>query len=137
MKHKLAVFILSAFCVLSTFACSGPNTAPLTLQPGVPQTVYWDFTDCTFGITYFTIYVTQPLDSQGNTKPLPSNTPLVVDAVNLTTSEVAIRENPFIVSFFSSNESGGLIQLTLTLSPKAKKSLSVQVSTSGNYGGVP
>jgi hypothetical protein len=112
----------------------GTNPILLTLQPGVSQDVYWDFTQCTFGIQNFTVYVTQPRNKNGFQPSLKPGTPLQVETTNLTTSWDAVWPN-FIC--YMGTVSSDHILCTVTLSANAKRPMDVEVSYSAGFGGTP
>lgn len=107
----------------------------LQLEPGVPQSFTWDFTGCTFGINAFTIYATKPRDSHGVQRELSPGTPLTMSLVNLTTETMAETVDPFVR--YLGNVSLSQVQVTLLLSPSAKKDLPVEITYSANFGGAP
>jgi len=107
----------------------------LTLQPGVPQTVSWDFSGCWFGIQNFTIYVTQPRACPTCTqRVLPKNTPLTLLAANLTTGASTSCHG---FNCWIGTVSQDRVELVLLLDAKVKKPLSVEISTTAGLGGPP
>jgi len=132
MKIKTISASLLLFCSTIAYSCDYPGLENVyTLQPGQTQTVQWNFTDCWYGITSFTIYVTQPRNKNGYAAALPPNTPLTMTVVNVTTKETYVGSSHVVA--FSDNCCGDLIVLNLTNT--GKKPLSVLVSTSANLGG--
>ncbi len=134
----LLCFLLSLISSLAcdaTKAISGAGGLLLTLQPGIPQIVEWDMSDCSFGIQNWAVYVQQP-------RPCPSclqknlhpNTPLDLICQDLTTGASTACPN-FIGPM--GTVSLHQLRLTLTLSPRAKKPLPVEVSTTAAFGGLP
>ena len=116
-------------------AAGGTNPMILTLTPGITQDIYWDFTQCTFGIQYFTVYVTQPTSKNGFQASLKSNTPLQVETANLTTDVSTAYCPNFICSMGTVSSSHVLCSLTLSAS--AKRPIDVQVSYTAVFGGMP
>ena len=139
MKTLAAIFVsiiaLSAFACDATKAISGPpNTLVLTLQPGVPHVETWDFTDCGFGITSDSFYVTKPR-TQSGLKTLPASTPLTVTLHDLTTD--TYYSGGFIFYGINNFQSvcGHVLEMTLTLSASAHKDLKVEITQVANWGG--
>jgi hypothetical protein len=112
----------------------GTNPMLLTLQPGVTQDVYWDFTQCTFGIQNFTIYVTQPRNKNGFQPSLKPGTPLQVETTNLTTDVSAYW--PGFICYMGTVSSSHVL-CSLTLSASARRPIDVEVSYSAAFGGMP
>lgn len=142
MKTAFAV-ILSLALILTASACDASKAisgslAPLvvTLQPGVSHTETWDFSDCGFGITSDSFYVTQPRAKNGTQKPLPTNTALVVTVYDVTTAQF-YTVTDFIALGINNYQSvcGHVIQMTLTLSSTARKSLDVEITQTANWAG--
>jgi hypothetical protein len=109
----------------------------LTLKPGVPQDVSWDFTQCTFGIQNFTIYVTQPRNKAGSQPSLKPGTPIRVQTINLTSeADAGWADWPGFICDMGTAGSSHIL-CTLTLSPSAKRPMDVEVSYSAGLGGMP
>ena len=137
------LFLVFAMLASSLFAgpcedsiAQGSGTSPLlvTLTPGVTQDIYWDFTQCTFGIQNFTIYVTQPRNKNGFQPSLKAGTPLQVETTNLTTNASAYWPN-FIC--YMGTVSSSHVLCSLTLSPTAKRPMDVEVTYTAGFGGMP
>lgn len=138
MKTLLSI-IASLSVLTSALACDaakgiwgGAQTILLTLEPGVPQFVTWDYSDCWFGITYDSFYVTQPMDKKGFWANLPPSTPLTVTLHDVTTGV----DYPSLFGI-NGNQSvcGHVLEMTLTLAATAHKPVDVQVQQSANWGG--
>jgi hypothetical protein len=112
----------------------GTNAILLTLQPGIPQDVYWDFTQCEYGIQNFTIYVTQPRNKSGFQPSLKPNTPIQVETTNLTTGVDAYW--PGFICYMGTVSSSHIL-CTVTLSASARRPMDVEVSYSAAFGGTP
>jgi hypothetical protein len=139
MKPLLLAILLSPLSLLGQTACETNITKGLsgglflTLQPGVAQTVSWDFSTCWFGIQNYTIYVTKPRACPSCTQHnLPSSTPLSLLAVNLTTGASTTCPG-FICSM--GTVSGDQVELNLLLDGKVKKPLEIEISTTAALGG--
>jgi hypothetical protein len=115
-------------------SATGINPILLTLKPGVPQDVYWDFTQCTFGIQNFTIYVTQPRNRNGFQPSLKPGTPIQVETTNLTTGVDAYW--PGFICYMGTAGSSHIL-CTVTLSASAKRPMDVAVSYTAAFGGMP
>lgn len=137
MKKLICILLLCVSC-LSAWACDATKAAGgglvLELQPGVPQVVEWDMTDCLFGIQNWTVYLTQPRPCPSCLqKELRHNTPLSMELINMTTG-VPAPGAEFVR--YGGTVSMSLMRLTLMLSPQSKKPLAVEVSTTGAFGGL-
>lgn len=141
--HKLLqfLFIIAPLSMMAQTACE-TNIAKglggglfLTLQPGIPRVVSWDFTGCWFGIQNFTIYASKPRACPTCTQhSLPPGTPLTLLSKNLTSG--AYTSCPaFICSM--GTVSSSQIELTLTLDQSVKKPLDIEISTTAGLGGPP
>lgn len=139
-KIKSVVISIVCFLALSSFACDATKalegSIDITLQPGVPHIETWDFTDCGFGITSDSFYVTKPRNHNGTQQDLPPGTPLTVTIYDVTAD---VTYGPAF-SFFCLNACnsvcGHILQMTLTLSANAHKSLDVEITQVANWGGL-
>ncbi len=139
MRKVALTVLLSAFVGLSSLACDATKATEgsidLTLQPGVPHIETWDFSDCGFGITSDSFFITKPRNKNGLQQNLPAGTPLTVTIYDLTAD---VTYGPSF-SFFCLNDCnsvcGHVLQMTLTLSASAHKSLDVEITQIANWGG--
>jgi hypothetical protein len=139
MKTLLLAILLAPLSLVGQTACETNITKGLggglflTLQPGVAQTVSWDFSTCWFGIQNFTIYITKPRACPSCTQhTLPPSTPLALLASNLSTG--AFTTCPGFTCPMGT-VSGDQIELNLMLDAKAKKPLEIEISTTAALGG--
>jgi hypothetical protein len=128
------LFALTCDESIAQGSATGINPMVLTLKPGVAQDVYWDFTQCTFGVQNFTVYVTQPRNKNGFQASLKPGTPLQVETTNLTTGVDAYW--PGFICYMGTASSSHVL-CTVTLSASAKRPMDVQVSYSAAFGGTP
>jgi hypothetical protein len=113
-------------------SATGINRILLTLKPGAPQDVSWDFTQCASEIQNFTIFVTQPRNKNGFQPSLKPGTPLQVETFNLTSDPVLEAYWPGFICYMGTVSSSH-IMCTLTLSPSAKRPMDVEVSYTAAY----
>ena len=139
MKTKLTAFLFTALLSLSALACDsnkGLNGIDLTLQPGVPQVITWDFSDCWFGITSDQIFVTKPRANNGAQRDLSPSTPLTAHLVDLTTGvDYGTETSGWMFYCVNACQSvcGHVLQLTLTNT--GSKAITVEVNQLANWGG--
>jgi hypothetical protein len=137
MKNKIKA-ILAALALLTASNAVALDAFPLysvTLAPGETKTLTYDLRGAWFGVQNYSIFVTQPRTRTGRQNILPDNTPITVTAVDLTTGAPA--EGWTWYWWFDGNVGGHLLEVTLTLAPSAKKTLTVEVSSYGALGGPP
>jgi len=147
-KHVVAsmiAFLMLLLTVESSTACdtqkasAGGPGLNLTLIPGVPQTVEWDFTDCIYSdgnhlrIVDMRIYVTKQRGINGYQKSLPPLTPLSISAENQITGDEYAAYPNFTIDI--GEATGGKIVLTLLLDASANKPLDCAVTYTANFGG--
>jgi len=130
----LASAVSADTCSESVAQGSGTNPLLITLTPGVTQDIYWDFTQCTFGIQNFTVYVTQPRTKTGYQPALKAGTPVVVETTNLTTGVDAYW--PGFICYMGTVSSSHVL-CSLTLSAAAKRPMDVEVTYTAAFGGLP
>ena len=111
-----------------------PKPVGADFNAGVTQDIYWDFTQCTFGIQNFTISVTQPRNKSGYEAPLQAGTHIHVETTNLTTRVSAYWPN-FIC--YMGTVSSSHVLCSVTLSAKARRPADVEVSYTAAFGGNP
>ena len=103
----------------------------LTLQPGVPEVLYWDLRDCGT-VQNYTLFVTKPRPCRTCTqKALSPGTKLTLLAENLTTG--AMTSCPGFICGMGC-VTGSQVQLTLLNS--GNRPLDVEVTTTAALGGV-
>lgn len=132
MKTLFTVFVACFW--LNAMACDGSKSdLTVTLYPGVPQTITWDFSDCWFGITCDKFLVIG-----ANRKALSGGIPLTVTLFDATTGVYYQPDSSGYVFYDINNcqsVCGHIIQITLTLSTKAKKPLGVEILQLADLGG--
>jgi hypothetical protein len=109
-------------------SATGINPIVLTLKPGTPQDVDWDFTQCSADIQNFTIYVTQPRRKNGDQPSLKPGTPVQLEATNLTSNYST--NCPGYTCYMGTVSNSHIL---LTLQDSGKKPIDVQVSFSAAY----
>jgi len=139
LLQYLFTLLITPFLLAAQSACETNITKGLggglflTLQPGIAQTVSWDFSTCWFGIQNFTIYVTKPRACPSCTQhTLPPSTKLSLMAVNITSG--AFTACPAF-NCSMGTVTGCEIDLSLLLDSNAKKPLTIEISTTAALGG--
>jgi hypothetical protein len=117
-------------------SATGINPIVLTLKPGESRDVDWDFTQCTFGIQNFTIYVAAPRNKNGSQPSLKAGTPIQVKTINMTDVDAAWTDWSGF-TYDMGTVSSSHILCTVTLSPSAKRPMDVAVSYTAAFGGMP
>ncbi len=136
----LAILLVSSVASAcdSTKAVAGLPGLGVTLHPGVPHIETWDFSDCGFGITSDSFYVTKPRTKNGFQNSLPNGTPISLTLHDLTTGEYYTQQDGGF-SFYCINDCasvcGHVIELTITLSASAHKNLDVEITQVATWGG--
>jgi hypothetical protein len=140
MKNTMKSLIGLA-CLAFTFTVSGqdceseidkgrsgrPNDYIVHLEPGVTNTVTWNFTTCWFGIQNFTLYLFLPHGVKESS--------IGMSAENASTSCQAGQQAQLIRYLGSVDQS--VVELQIVLDANAHHAVDVQVVYTAAFGGVP
>lgn len=138
VKARTLALATSAECDILIGGGTGIHPVDVTLQPGAPMSLIWDFNGCLDGagnpepLQSLRFFVTRPRAKNGVQAALPLGTPLTVTVTSMTTGQ------SWGATYFWANIGstvGGKFVVTLSLAPSAKKPLAVEVTHVENIGG--